>query len=172
MPSSRFCLVSLVMIGGAVSAAPRQAPPEVLVPAQELRIEQAMQLDMARLLQAKAGESWEVNLPRVGAKRLTLETVITGRDGLKSWHARLGDAVGDRIYLRQTQRGIHGGVRVGGQVFAVAQRGSGPLVVAPAATVAAVSTQAFALGAVVEPGVQVISLQDLIAARPEAVVPM
>ena len=48
MPSSRFCLVSLVMIGGAVSAAPRQAPPEVLVPAQELRIEQAMGLPKSR----------------------------------------------------------------------------------------------------------------------------
>ncbi len=158
MSVRQLCLLSAALIAaGACAAAPAKPMAEVVLPAQEVRLEQAMQLDMARLLQARVGESWAVNLPRVGHKRLTLETVVTGRDGLKSWHARLGDAVGDRIYLRQTKRGLHGGVRVGGQVFAVAQRGSGPLVVAPAATVAAVSTQAFVLGAVVEPGVQVIS---------------
>ena len=158
MPLPRLCLMSLVMIAGAASAAtPGQARPEVLLPAQEVRIEQAMQLDMARLLKAQAGDSWDVQLPRVGARRLTLETVVTGRDGRKSWHGRLGNAAGDRIYLKQTQRGLSGGVRVGGQVFAVAQRGSGPLTAKPAATVAAVATQAFVLGAVVEPGVRVIA---------------
>ena len=159
MPLTRLCLMSLVMIGGAASAATqgRPAPAEVLLPAQEVRIEQAMQLDMARLLKAHAGDSWDVTLPRVGARRLTLETVVTGRDGLKSWHGRLGEAQGDRIYLKQTKRGLSGGVRVAGRVFAVAQRGSGAIAVAPASTAAPVSTQAFVLGPVVEQGVRAIT---------------
>ena len=157
MSLPRDCLVSLVMIGGAASAQPGQGPAQVLLPAHEVRLEQAMQLDMTRLAQARAGDSWEVTLPRVGTQRLTLETVIQGRDGRKSWHGRLGDAPGDRIYLRQTQRGLSGGVRVGGRVFAVAQRGAGPIMATTAATVAAVSTQAFVLGPVVEPGVRVIT---------------
>ncbi len=158
MTLPRFCLMSLVTIGGAASAASQgRAPSEVLVPAQEVRIEQAMQLDMARLLKAQAGDSWDVTLPRVGARRLTLETVVTGRDGLKSWHGRLGEAQGDRIYLKQTQRGLSGGVRVAGRVFAVAQRGSGALAVAPVASAAPVSTQAFVLGPVVERGVRAIT---------------
>jgi hypothetical protein len=149
--------MSLLMVAGGASAAPAQRSPEVLLPAHEVRIEQAMQLDMARLAQARAGDSWEVSLPRVGTRRLTLETVIQGRDGRKSWHGRLGDAPGDRIFLRQTQRGLSGGVRVGGRVFAVAQRGTGPITATTAAPVAAVSTQAFVLGPVVEPGVRVIT---------------
>lgn len=158
MPLTRLCLMSLVMIGGAASAATQgRAPAEVLLPAQEVRIEQAMQLDMARLLKAHAGDSWDVTLPRVGARRLTLETVVTGRDGLKSWHGRLGEAQGDRIYLKQTKRGLSGGVRVAGRVFAVAQRGSGAIAVAPAFTAAPVSTQAFVLGPVVEQGVRAIT---------------
>ena len=158
MPLTRLCLMSLVMIGGAASAATQgRAPAEVLLPAQEVRIEQAMQLDMARLLKAHAGDSWDVTLPRVGARRLTLETVVTGRDGLKSWHGRLGEAQGDRIYLKQTKRGLSGGVRVAGRVFAVAQRGSGAIAVAPASTAAPVSTQAFVLGPVVEQGVRAIT---------------
>lgn len=138
MPLPRLCLMSLVMIGGAASAATQgRVPAQVLLPAQEVRIEQAMQLDMARLLKAQAGDSWDVNLPRVGTRRLTLETVVTGRDGLKSWHGRLGEAQGDRIYLKQTKRGLSGGVRVAGRVFAVAQRGSGAL--APTASSVACS---------------------------------
>lgn len=158
MPLSRLCLMSLVMIGGAASAATQgRVPSEVLLPAQEVRIEQAMQLDIARLLKAQAGDSWDVNLPRVGARRLTLDAVVTGRDGLKSWHGRLGEAQGDRIYLKQTKRGLSGGVRVAGRVFAVAQRGSGALAAAPASTAAPVSTQAFVLGPVVEQGVRAIT---------------
>lgn len=158
MPLPRLCLMSLVMIGGAASAATQgRVPAQVLLPAQEVRIEQAMQLDMARLLKAQAGDSWDVNLPRVGTRRLTLETVVTGRDGLKSWHGRLGEAQGDRIYLKQTKRGLSGGVRVAGRVFAVAQRGSGAVAMAPASTAAPVSTQAFVLGPVVEQGVRAIT---------------
>ena len=127
------------------------------LPAQEVRVELPMQLDVARLLQARVGESWAVNLPRVGERRLTLETVVIGRNGRKSWHARLGDAPGDRIFLKQTAKGLQGGVRVAGRVFAVAQRGTGALVTAPVATVAAASTQAFVLGPAVEAGVRVIT---------------
>lgn len=127
------------------------------LPAQEVRVEQPMQLDIARLLQARVGDSLLVNLPRVGERRLTLETVVIGRNGRKSWHARLGDAPGDRIFLKQTAKGLQGGVRVAGRVFAVAQRGTGALVTAPVATVAAASTQAFVLGPVVEAGVRVIT---------------
>lgn len=158
MTLPRLCLMSLVMIGGAASAATQgRSPAQVLLPAQEVRIEQAMQLDMARLLKAQAGDSWDVTLPSVGARRLTLETVVTGRDGLKSWHGRLGEAAGDRIYLKQTRRGLSGGVRVGGRMFAVAQRGSSAVTVSSASAAAPVSTQAFVLGPVVEQGVRLIT---------------
>jgi len=153
-----LCLLSSALLTTWACAAPAAQPAAgVVLPAQEVRIEQPMQLDMARLLQARAGESWTVNLPRVGERRLTLETVVTGRNGRKSWHGRLGDATGDRIFLKQTAKGLQGGVRVAGQVFAVAQRGVGVLQAAPVATVAAVSTQAFVLGPAVEPGVRVIT---------------
>ncbi len=159
MQLPRFCLMSFALISGGALAAPRAQPPaDVVLPASEVRIEQPMQLDMGRLSRAHAGDSLDVNLPQVGTRRLTLDAVVVGRNGLKSWHGRLGDTPGDRIYLKQTAQGLQGGVRVGGRLFAVAQRGSGArLAVAPAATVAAVSTQAFVLGPAVESGVRLIT---------------
>lgn len=157
MSLPRLSLISLALLTtGACVASPALPRAGVVLPAQEVRLEQPMQIDMARLLQARSGDSWEVNLPRVGVQRLTLETVVTGRQGRKSWHGRLGEAPGDRIFLKQTAQGLQGGVRVAGQFFAVAQRGSGPLVVRPAVTAAA-STQAYALGPTVESGVRVIT---------------
>ncbi len=158
MSLRRLSLLSCaLMASGACVASPAQAAGAVVLPAKEVRIEQPMQIDIARLMQARVGESWVVNLPRVGERRLTLETVVLGRDGRKSWHGRLGDAPGERIFLKQTAKGLKGGVRVAGEVFAVAQHGTGGLRAEPAATVAAVSTQAFVLGPAVEPGVSVIT---------------
>lgn len=158
MSLRRLSLLSCVlMASGACAASPAKPAAGVVLPAREVRIEQPMQIDIERLMQARVGESWVVNLPRVGQRRLTLETVVMGRDGRKSWHGRLGDAPGDRIYLKQTAKGLKGGVRVAGEVFAVAQHGTSGLRAAPAATVAAVSTQAFVLGPALEPGVRVIT---------------
>lgn len=159
MPLPRFCLMPFVFIAGGALAAPRAQPPaDVVLPASDVRIEQPMQLDVGRLSRAHVGDSWDVNLPQVGTRRLTLDAVVVGRNGLKSWHGRLGDAPGDRIYLKQTAQGLQGGVRVAGRLFTVAQRGAGArLAVTPAATVAAVSTQAFVLGPVVESGVRLIT---------------
>ena len=156
-PALTGALTPALIATGAIAASPAKPMAEVVLPAQEVRIAQPMQLDMARLMSARAGESWSVTLPRVGERRLHLETVVTGPKGRKSWHGRLGDAPGDRIFLKQTAQGLQGGVRVGGRLFAVAQRGRGVLVTAPASSVAAVSTQAFVLGPAVEPGVRVIT---------------
>ena len=152
-------LVGLSLLSVAVAvAAPRPgAGQPLLVSVQELRQEAFIELDLERLQGARAGDTWEVRLPRVGRQQMTLETVVIGPDGRKSWHARLGDAAGDRLYLKQTREGLHGGVRVGAQFFVVVQRGENRLASLPADAEAAASTQAFALGESVEPGVHVIA---------------
>jgi len=141
------CGVSAAPISSAASGSPDR----------DIRIEQPLQVDVAKLMQMKPGQQVVLELPRIGRQSITFETTTQGVDGLRYWHGRLGNDPRDRIYLKQTRKGLTGGVRFGGKVFALAQQGQGALGLAQTEAAVPSSSQAFTVGAASAPGVHPIA---------------
>jgi hypothetical protein len=146
-------VVSALVVGGACGASGAHASNAgPLAPAQDVRIEQPLKVDVAALMGMKTGQQVVLDLPRIGRQRVTFEATTRGVDGLRYWHGRLGQDPRDRIYLKETRKGLIGGVRFGGKLFAVKQVPQGAWVQA-ATDAAPTSTQAFAMGPATAPGV-------------------
>lgn len=152
---SRSVAVAALAVCGACVASISSAAPGS--PDRDIRIDQPLQVDAAKLMQMKPGQQVVLDLPRIGRQKITFEATTQGVDGLRYWHGRLGGDPRDRIYLKQTRKGLIGGVRFGGKVFALAQQRAGALELARAQAPLPSSSQAFTLGAASAPGVHPIA---------------
>lgn len=152
MVLARVVVVS-TLVASASAAAVAASAASGAAARQDVRIEQALKVDAAALMGMKAGQQVVLDLPLIGRQRVTFETTTRGLDGLRYWHGRLGEDPRDRIYLKETRKGLTGGVRFGGKMFALRQAPQGAWVQAASDAPQPGSSQAFTLGPASAPGV-------------------
>lgn len=165
MPDVRLATVATAALAAVVNlvnpahAAGPSAP-------RDIALQQAIQLDAARLLAMKAGEQIAIDFPVIGRQTVTFEVLTRGLDGRAYWHGRLGQNPRDRVFLKQTASGFVGAVRLAGRQVAFEQRASGTLAAADAASVLPVAGRAYSVGGTLARGE--FALQSNLAALSQA----
>lgn len=124
---------------------------------QDVRIDTPLALDAKRLFAMKPGEQVRIDFPVVGRRTVVFEAATRGLDGRPYWHGRLAGNAADRVFLKLTDKGLVGAVRLGGRQVALRQSPQGALALADAAQLVPVAGQAYALGAELRPGVHALS---------------
>lgn len=121
-----------------------------------LEISGPLRLDAKRLMAMKPGEQVSIAFPVVGKKTVVFEALTKGRDGVRYWHGRLAGSARDRVFLKQTSKGLVGAIRFGSRQLAFKQQAAGQRLTT-VSSVGPVAGQAYVLGTNVAPGIREIN---------------